>query len=110
MTRASSAGLTKGLASTFVAAAFAAGCGSSAPIDQNYGTNLGADFVAPVVDAGSEAGGGGTGGASGSGGSGGGADAAAGTGGTAGMAGTGGASGAGGTAGGAGAGGAAGGA
>lgn len=29
----------------------AVGCGSNPPRDQNYGTNLGADFRAPVVDA-----------------------------------------------------------
>ena len=27
------------------------GCGSSPPTDQNFGTNLGADFRAPVTDA-----------------------------------------------------------
>jgi hypothetical protein len=29
----------------------ASGCGSTPPRDQYYGTNVGADFVAPVVDA-----------------------------------------------------------
>ncbi|HVY40397.1 MAG TPA: hypothetical protein VHM31_20805 [Polyangia bacterium] len=33
----------------------AIGCSSSSARDQNYGTNLGADFVAPVVDAGHDA-------------------------------------------------------
>lgn len=42
----------------------AAGCGSSPPVDQNFGTNLGADFVAPVTDAGSDGETGGTDGAS----------------------------------------------
>jgi len=32
----------------------AMGCGSSSARDQNYGTNLGADFVAPIVDAGQD--------------------------------------------------------
>lgn len=63
----------------------AAGCGSSPPVDQNFGTNLGADFVAPVVDAGA-AGAGGAGGSSDTG-TGGSTD----TGGTAGMGGAGGA-------------------
>jgi len=33
----------------------AVGCGSTPPRDQNYGTDLGADFHPPVVDAGSDA-------------------------------------------------------
>jgi hypothetical protein len=32
----------------------AIGCGGSTARDQNYGTNLGADFVAPIVDAGQD--------------------------------------------------------
>jgi hypothetical protein len=48
--------------------ALAGGCGSSPPTDRNFGTNLGADFRAPNIDASSgdtnvtpEAGGGGAG-------------------------------------------------
>jgi hypothetical protein len=44
----------------------ASACGSSPPLDQNYGTDLGADFHPPVVDAASDAPGTGTAGAGGS--------------------------------------------
>jgi hypothetical protein len=45
---------------------FGGACGSSPPMDQNLGTSLGADFVAPVTDAGGDtsASAGGAGGAS----------------------------------------------
>ncbi len=36
----------------FFSGALAVGCGSSPPVDQNLGTNLGADFRAPITDAG----------------------------------------------------------
>jgi len=34
-------------------AALGGGCGSSPPTDKNFGTDLGADFRAPITDAGS---------------------------------------------------------
>jgi len=37
-----------------LAGALVGGCGSSPPTDMNFGTNLGADFRAPIVDAGSD--------------------------------------------------------
>lgn len=40
----------------------AAGCGSTPPRDQNFGTDLGADYRAPIVDAASDAATGGAGG------------------------------------------------
>jgi hypothetical protein len=39
-------------AAVFFSCALAVGCGSSPPVDQNLGTNLGADFRAPITDAG----------------------------------------------------------
>jgi hypothetical protein len=39
-------------AAVFFSGALAVGCGSSPPVDQNLGTNLGADFRAPITDAG----------------------------------------------------------
>jgi hypothetical protein len=62
-----------------LAGALGGACGSSPPTDKNFGTNLGADFQAPIVDAASDGdtnvtpeasvGGTGTGGAAGTGGS-----------------------------------------
>ncbi len=46
-----------------IAGVAAFGCGSTPPRDINYGTDLGADFRAPVVDAGGESATGGAGGA-----------------------------------------------
>jgi hypothetical protein len=91
-----------------LAGALAGGCGSSPPTDLNFGTNLGADFRAPIVDASSDGatnvtpeasvGGAGTGGTTGAGGTTG-TDGAAGTTGTGGAAGAGGTTGTGGGAG-----------
>lgn len=100
MSPRANAGLKTGLVRASLLASFAAcavfGCGSTPPRDQNYGTNLGADFVAPVIDAGSDGAGGEAGAASGEGGSGTGSAATGGaatggaaTGGDAGAAGTG---------------------
>jgi hypothetical protein len=93
---------------------FGGACGSSPPMDINLGTSLGADFVAPVIDAGGDTAIDATtdvsvGGATGAGGAAGasGAAGAGGSGGAAGAGGSGGAAGAGGQAG-AGAGGSAG--
>jgi hypothetical protein len=107
-------GRTGVLAAALVGGTLAGGCSSSSPVDQNLGTPLGADFVAPVTDAASDttadtdstdvpisSGAAGTTGTAGTTGS-------TGTAGTAGTAGTGGAAGQAGTAGSGGAGGAAG--
>ena len=39
-------------AAALLVAALGAGCGSSPPTDKNFGTDLGADFRAPITDAG----------------------------------------------------------
>jgi hypothetical protein len=97
MSPATNAGLKTGLVRAAVRAAVltgftacaAVGCGSTPPRDQNYGTDLGADFVAPVVDASGTAAQDGAAGAAGDGGAQAGSGGAAGTG-TGGEAGTGG--------------------
>src|SRR5215831_20435909 len=54
MVRSARARLVRGLAATLLAGALAGACGSSAPTDKNFGSNLGADFRAPNVDASSD--------------------------------------------------------
>jgi hypothetical protein len=72
MARTARARLVRGAAAALLAGALAGACGSSPPTDKNFGTNLGADFRAPNIDAGSgdtnvtpDAGAGGAGGAGG---------------------------------------------
>jgi pilus assembly protein FimV len=98
MARAARARLVSSVTVALLAGAFGGACGSSPPTDRNLGTDLGADFRAPHVDAGSDTNltpEGGPGGAAG--------DAGAGAAGSSGAAGSPGAAGAGGAAGGAGA-------
>ena len=75
MARSARLVLVSGVRAALAAGLLGAGCGSSPPVDQNFGTNLGADFVAPIVDASTDGAGGtaGTGaaGATGTGGAGG---------------------------------------
>src|SRR4051812_22402452 len=96
MSRSARARLVCSAGAALLAGALGAGCGSSSPMDKNFGTDLGADFRAPITDAGSDGDtnvtpeasvdGTGAGGSTGSGGTGGttGADAAAGNAGAAG--------------------------
>jgi hypothetical protein len=42
------------MATALLTGALGAGCGSSPPVDMNFGTDVGADFRAPVTDAGSD--------------------------------------------------------
>jgi hypothetical protein len=111
MVRATHLGLTGILVATALSVTLAGGCGGSSPMDQHYGTDLGADFRAPVIDAEADttadapdssgaagtSGSAGTGGAAGSGGAGGaaGQGAAGGSGGAGNAAGSGGAAGSG---------------
>jgi hypothetical protein len=92
MLRSARARLVRSAAAALLAGALGVACSSSPPTDKNFGTNLGADFRAPNIDAGSDtnmtleggaAGQGGAAGAAGSGaaGSSGAAGAAGGTGG-----------------------------
>jgi hypothetical protein len=73
MIRSARARLVRGAAAALLAGALGGACGNSTPMDKNFGTNLGADFRAPNVDAGSdtnvtpEAGAAGAGGAAGTG-------------------------------------------
>jgi hypothetical protein len=53
MARTARARLVCGAAAALLAGALAGACGSSPPTDKNFGTNLGADFRAPNIDAGS---------------------------------------------------------
>jgi pilus assembly protein FimV len=106
MSRSARARLVCSAAVALLAGALGGGCGTSPPTDKNFGTDLGADFRAPITDAGSDGAtnvtpeasvdGTSTGGTTAS-------DGATGTGGGAGAAGSGGTTGAGGAAGNAGA-------
>jgi len=79
MSPSARARLVCGAAAALLVGALAGGCSSSSAMDKNFGTDLGADFRAPITDAGSdgdtnvtpEASVDGTGGSGGSGGSGG---------------------------------------
>jgi hypothetical protein len=51
MVRATHLGLTGILVATELSVTLAGGCGGSSPMDQHFGTDLGADFRAPVIDA-----------------------------------------------------------
>ena len=53
MSRSVRARLVCSAAVALLVAALGAGCGSSPPTDKNFGTDLGADFRAPITDAGS---------------------------------------------------------
>jgi hypothetical protein len=53
MSRSARAKLVYSAAAALLAGALAGGCGSSPPTDKNFGTDLGADFRAPITDAGS---------------------------------------------------------
>jgi pilus assembly protein FimV len=53
MARSARTRLFGGAAVVLLAGALGGACGSSPPTDQNFGTNLGADFRAPHIDAGS---------------------------------------------------------
>ena len=64
MARSARLVLVSAARAALLAGVLGAGCGSSPPVDQNFGTNLGADFVAPMVDASAD-GSGGAGGAAG---------------------------------------------
>ena len=46
--------LVRSAAAALLVGALGGGCGSSPPTDKNFGTNLGADFRAPIIDAGSD--------------------------------------------------------
>ena len=54
MSRLARARLVCSAAAALLAGALGAGCGSSSPVDKNFGTDLGADFRAPITDAGSD--------------------------------------------------------
>jgi hypothetical protein len=54
MVRSARARLVRGAAAVLLAGALAGACGNSAPVDKNFGTDLGADFRAPHIDAGSD--------------------------------------------------------
>jgi hypothetical protein len=53
MAQSARARLVRGAVQALLAGALlgGVGCGSSPPTDQNFGTNLGADFRAPITDA-----------------------------------------------------------
>jgi hypothetical protein len=51
MSRSARAKLVYSAAAALLAGALAGGCGSSPPTDKNFGTDLGADFRAPITDA-----------------------------------------------------------
>ncbi len=53
MSRLVRARLVCSAAAALLAAALGGGCGSSPPVDKNFGTDVGADFRAPITDAGS---------------------------------------------------------
>jgi len=53
MSRSARARLVCSVAAALLAGALGGGCGSSPPTDKNFGTDLGADFRAPITDAGS---------------------------------------------------------
>jgi hypothetical protein len=53
MSRSARARLVCSAAVALLVAALGGGCGSSPPTDKNFGTDLGADFRAPITDAGS---------------------------------------------------------
>ena len=53
MSRSARARLVCSAAAALLAGALGGGCGSSPPMDKNFGTDLGADFRAPITDAGS---------------------------------------------------------
>jgi hypothetical protein len=115
MSRSARARLICSAAAALLAGALGGACGNSPPTDRNFGTNLGADFQAPITDASlgdtnvtpeasvDGAGTAGSGGAGGTAGTGGGAGDMTGASGGAGAAGTGGTSGPGGAGGNAGA-------
>ncbi|HEY6477612.1 MAG TPA: hypothetical protein VI456_13610, partial [Polyangia bacterium] len=54
MARSARARLIRGALLALLAAAFSGACGGSPPTDKNFGTNVGADFRAPNIDAGSD--------------------------------------------------------
>ena len=54
MVRSARARLVRGAAAAVLAGALGGACGNSAPKDKNFGTDLGADFRAPIVDAGGD--------------------------------------------------------
>ena len=54
MSRSARARLVCSAAAALLAGALGGGCGSSPPMDKNFGTDLGADFRAPITDAGSD--------------------------------------------------------
>jgi hypothetical protein len=54
MSRSARALLVRSAAAALLAGALAGGCGNTPPTDKNFGTNLGADFRAPITDAGSD--------------------------------------------------------
>jgi hypothetical protein len=53
MSRSARARLICSAAAALLAGALGGACGSSPPTDKNFGTDLGADFRAPITDAGS---------------------------------------------------------
>jgi hypothetical protein len=54
MVRSARARLLRGAAAALFAGALGGACGNSAPKDKNFGTDVGADFRAPIVDAGGD--------------------------------------------------------
>ncbi len=54
MSRPARARLICSAAAALLAGALGGACGSSPPTDKNFGTDLGADFRAPIIDAGSD--------------------------------------------------------
>jgi hypothetical protein len=54
MLRSVRARLVRGAGAALLAGALGGACGSSPPTDRNFGSNLGADFRAPHIDAGSD--------------------------------------------------------
>ncbi len=54
MSRSARALFVRSAAAALLAGALAGGCGNTPPTDKNFGTDLGADFRAPIIDAGSD--------------------------------------------------------
>ena len=54
MSLSARARLVRSAAAALLLGALGGGCGNSPPTDKNFGTNLGADFRAPITDASSD--------------------------------------------------------